>query len=135
MAKFHTYSFGNIMLIARQKPDATNVARPASNLARRGIATRLTQRTKRAVKGTDVTSVNAPKPERVCRGCGATTRSGMHCPRCGREVSREKLIELAKSGRVAALNPESRKKHSETQRRHEAAKAGLAFFPETRLAR
>src|SRR5450432_1701455 len=26
MAKFHTYSFGNIMLIARQKPAATNVA-------------------------------------------------------------------------------------------------------------
>ena len=26
MAKFHTYSFGNIMLIARQKPDATDVA-------------------------------------------------------------------------------------------------------------
>src|SRR5579863_1104021 len=26
MAKFHTYSFGNIMLIARQKPDDTNVA-------------------------------------------------------------------------------------------------------------
>jgi hypothetical protein len=26
MAKFHTYSFGNIMLIARQKPDSTNVA-------------------------------------------------------------------------------------------------------------
>src|ERR1700752_3483251 len=26
MAKFHTYSFGNILLIARQKPEATNVA-------------------------------------------------------------------------------------------------------------
>ena len=26
IAKFHVYSFGNIMLIARQKPDATNVA-------------------------------------------------------------------------------------------------------------
>ena len=26
MARFHTYSFGNIMLIARQKPVATNVA-------------------------------------------------------------------------------------------------------------
>jgi hypothetical protein len=26
MAKFHNYSFGNVMLIARQKPDATNVA-------------------------------------------------------------------------------------------------------------
>jgi N-terminal domain of anti-restriction factor ArdC len=26
MAKFHTYSFGNTMLIARQRPDALNVA-------------------------------------------------------------------------------------------------------------
>ena len=26
MARFHTYSFGNVMLIARQKSDATNVA-------------------------------------------------------------------------------------------------------------
>jgi hypothetical protein len=26
IAKFHTYSFGNIMLIVRQKPSATNVA-------------------------------------------------------------------------------------------------------------
>jgi hypothetical protein len=26
MARFHNYSFGNVMLIARQKPDATNVA-------------------------------------------------------------------------------------------------------------
>jgi antirestriction protein ArdC len=26
MARFHTYSFGNVMLIARQKPEATNVA-------------------------------------------------------------------------------------------------------------
>src|SRR5258707_11760464 len=30
MARFHTYSFGNIMLIARQKPDATNVAGPST---------------------------------------------------------------------------------------------------------
>ena len=29
MAKFHTYSFGNVMLIARQKPDATNVRWPS----------------------------------------------------------------------------------------------------------
>jgi hypothetical protein len=26
MARFHTYSFGNVTLIARQKPNATNVA-------------------------------------------------------------------------------------------------------------
>jgi hypothetical protein len=35
MAKFHTYSFGYIMLIARQKPSASNVARsPHVELAR-----------------------------------------------------------------------------------------------------
>jgi hypothetical protein len=30
MAKFHTYSFGNIMLIARQKPDAIHQTNPRS---------------------------------------------------------------------------------------------------------
>ena len=100
----------------------SSISRPASSLSQRGLATRLTQRTKRAVKGTDIRPVDALKPETVCRGCGAATRRGKHCPKCGREVSREKLIELAKAGRVAARNPESRKKHSETQRRHEAAK-------------
>ena len=46
---------------------------------------------------------------------------GGTCPKCGREVSREKLVELAKIGRLAALSAKSRKKHSETQRRHRAA--------------
>jgi CRISPR-associated endonuclease Cas1 len=100
----------------------SSISRPTSSLSRRGIATRLTQRAKREVKGTDVPSVKAPKPEMVCRGCGVTTRRGQHCPKCGREVSKEKLIDLAKIGRLAARNPKSRKKHSETQRRHEAAK-------------
>lgn len=105
----------------------SSIPRPASTPHR--IATRLTQRTKRAVKGSDVPSVKAPKPERVCRGCGAATRRGRHCPKCGREVSREKLIELAKMGRMAARNPESRRKHSETQRRHEAAKRAWRSSP------
>jgi hypothetical protein len=26
MARFHSYSFGNLMLIARQRPDASNIA-------------------------------------------------------------------------------------------------------------
>jgi len=37
-------------------------------------------------------------------------------------ISKEKLIELAKAGRMAAMRPEPRRKHSETQRRHEAEK-------------
>ena len=100
----------------------SSISRPTSSLARHGIATRLTQRNKRAVMGTNIPPVRTPKLDSVCRGCGAHTRRGRHCPKCGREVSREKLIELAKTGRIAARNAESRKKHSETQRRHEAAK-------------
>jgi ribosomal protein L32 len=108
----------------------SSISKPASTPAPRLIATRLTQSRRRSVKGSEVPSVKAPKPESVCRGCGITTRRGTHCPRCGREVSREKLIELAKIGRVAALNPESRKKHSETQRRHEAAERAWRSSPQ-----
>ena len=48
---------------------------------------------------------------------------------CEREVSKAKLIGLAKVGRVAAKSPESRKKHSEKQRRHEAAKRAWRSAP------
>ena len=107
----------------------SSISRPTSSLARRGIATRLTQRTRRAVQGTDIPRVMAPKPDSVCRGCGAETQGGQHCPKCGHEVSKEKLIELAKIGRIVARNPKSRKKHSETQRRHEAAKRAWRSSP------
>jgi len=107
----------------------SSISRPTSSLARRGIATRLTQRTRRAVQGTDIPGVMAPKPDSVCRGCGAATQGGQHCPKCGHEVSKEKLIELAKIGRIDARNPKSRKKHSETQRRHEAAKRAWRSSP------
>jgi ribosomal protein L32 len=88
------------------------------------LPTRLTQRRRSAGRGNNfiADATPAPHPKNVCPGCGATTRLGRHCPRCGREISKEKLIELAKAGRAAALSVESRRKHSETQRRHEAAK-------------
>src|ERR1700676_3710867 len=60
-------------------------------------------------------------PRKIGPGCGATTHGGRHCPTCGREMSREELIESAKVGRVAAQSPKSQKKRSETQRRHRAA--------------
>jgi CRISPR-associated protein Cas1 len=125
-------TWGRLMApVAEYVAQATwsSISRPTSSLAQRELATRLTQRTKRAVKGADIPSVKPPKPDKVCRGCGAATLRGMHCPKCGREVSRVKLIELAKAGRVAARNPESRKKHSETQRRHEAAKRAWRSSP------
>jgi CRISPR-associated endonuclease Cas1 len=107
----------------------SSMSKPASTPARRLIATRLTQSRKRSAKGTDVPAVKVPKPDGVCRGCGTATRKGKYCPKCGREVSGEKLIELGRIGRVAALNQASRKKHSETQQRHEAAKRAWRSSP------
>ncbi len=94
----------------------------APELARQRIATRLTQSRRRSVKGSEVPSVKIPKPDRVCRGCGATTRQGQHCPKCGREISGKKLTELAKIGRAAAQSPQAQKRRSATKRRHELAR-------------
>src|SRR5215471_7799645 len=64
-------------------------------------------------------------------GCGATTRLGRNCPKCGRDISRVKLIELAKVGRIAAQRPEARRKHSEKLRPHHAAKRTWQSAPKT----
>jgi CRISPR-associated endonuclease Cas1 len=95
------------------------------------LPTRLTQRRRVEGRGREfiLNATPAPLPETICHDCGATTRRGRNCPKCGREISKEKLIELAKLGRVAAQNPESRKRHSETQRRHEAAKRAWRSSP------
>jgi CRISPR-associated endonuclease Cas1 len=87
------------------------------------VPTRLTQRRRSEGRGNEyvLDTAPAPHPKNVCRGCGTTTLGGRHCPKCGRDVSREKLIELAKIGRQAALSPKSRRKHSESQRRHRTA--------------
>jgi ribosomal protein L32 len=63
----------------------SSICKPPSTSTRRLVATRLTQSRKRLVKGTGVPSVKAPKPDGVCRGCGSATRSGRHCPKCGRD--------------------------------------------------
>jgi CRISPR-associated endonuclease Cas1 len=86
--------------------------------------TPLTQRRRSEGRGKQFVpdATPAPHPVKVCAGCGTTTHGGRHCHKCGREICRGKLIELAKLGRVAARSLEVRKKLSETQRRHEAAK-------------
>jgi CRISPR-associated endonuclease Cas1 len=93
--------------------------------------TRLTQRRRSEGRGKEFIpeTTPAPYPQKICPGCGTTTRRGRLCPSCGREISKEKLVELAKIGRVAARSPESRRKHSETQRRHEAAKRAWRTSP------
>jgi CRISPR-associated endonuclease Cas1 len=87
------------------------------------LPTRLTQRLKSEGRGNEFKiDIALPSyPKKICLGCGATTRGGRHCPSCGREVSREELIESAMIGRVVAQSPKSQERRSETQRRHRAA--------------
>jgi len=96
----------------------------------RGLSTPLTQAHRRKAKSTSPPDLKMPKIGHICHGCGTRTRVGRNCPKCGREIWRNKLIELAKAGRVAALLPEARRKHSETLRRHHAAKRKWRSVPQ-----
>jgi CRISPR-associated endonuclease Cas1 len=96
----------------------SSTSKPASTLARQLIATRLTQRRKRSVKGSAVPSVKAPKPDSVCRGCGKIVRIGRrHCQRCAVAVTNENFD----AGRKNAQQLEFLVKRSVTQRRHKQA--------------
>ena len=100
----------------------SSIRKPSSGY--RSLPTPLTQRRRTEGRGKKFVFdlETAPHPSNVCGVCGAATRRGQHCPKCGRERSGQKLTELAKQGRVAALSSGSQAKRSETQRRHEAAK-------------
>ena len=81
----------------------SSISRPTSGLARRVLATRLTQRTRRAVKGSEVTTSKNPKPEHVCTDCGVPiTARRSHCPNCSIEIATERLEHVAQVGRIAA---------------------------------
>ena len=98
------------------------ISKPASSLAQRGIATRLTQRNKREVTGSNVPEVKQPKPEHVCSGCGKPIRAERnHCANCAIDGATERLVNAAKIGRVAARSPEARAKHTASRRRHAEA--------------
>jgi CRISPR-associated endonuclease Cas1 len=100
----------------------SSISKPASTPARRLIATRLTQRNKREVKGSDAPGVKRPKPEHVCNGCGKTLeRRSDHCADCAVGGATEQLVSAAKLGRIAARSPEARAKHAASRRRHAQA--------------
>jgi CRISPR-associated protein Cas1 len=71
--------------------------RPAPAVARKLIATRLTQRNKREVKGSDAPRVKQPKPDHVCSGCGKSIRAERsHCANCAIDGATERLIDAAR---------------------------------------
>ncbi len=101
----------------------SSISRRSSTFAPQRVATRLTQRTKREVKGSDVPPVKLPKPERVCRGCGtAVQRDSMNCAKCDVDIATKRLGEVAKVGRVAGHTPEAIAKESATHRKHGEAR-------------
>ncbi len=102
----------------------SSVSKPTSTskLARQLVATRLTQRNKREVKGSDVPRVKRPTPEHVCLGCGKSIRpERTHCADCAIGGATERLVNAARIGRVAARSPEARAKHVASRRRHAQA--------------
>ena len=98
---------------------------PSTSQGRRFVATRLTQRTKREVKGSEVPDPPLPKVERVCRGCGERVRGdSTHCADCAAEIRDKHFLNVAKIGRVAGHTPEAIAKEAATHRKHAEARAG-----------
>jgi CRISPR-associated endonuclease Cas1 len=97
----------------------------------RRLSTPLTQQHRREAKGrVQPSKVFAPRPERVCRGCGAvlSKNNANYCVLCGVDVSQSNMIELAQRGRAAFMKSEkSRARLSASQKRqHEARRGWLA---------
>jgi CRISPR-associated endonuclease Cas1 len=93
--------------------------------ARRGkTPTRLTQRHRRESKGASLPTVEAPNPERLCRGCGKSIRPGRSdCGKCSVESATKRLVEAARVGRTAGHTPEALAKEGKRQRQHATARS------------
>jgi CRISPR-associated endonuclease Cas1 len=90
-----------------------------------GPATRLTQRHRREAKAgmSAMPTKPAPRPQAICRICGATIARGRsYCASCVTTVSKQNLVEVARSGRVAAQRPEAQARRSATKRRHDISR-------------
>ena len=96
----------------------------STSQGRRFVATRLTQRTKREVKGSDVPHTPLPKVERVCRGCGKPVQGdSINCKECDVVIARDRLIEVARAGRIAGHSPEALAREAATHRKHAQSRA------------
>ena len=86
--------------------------------------TLLTQRHKREAKGAQPLPRlgSSPTVPRLCRGCGKSIRpEHVHCAVCAAEGAKERMIQVAKVGRLVSHNPEARARQSATRGRHARA--------------
>jgi CRISPR-associated endonuclease Cas1 len=91
----------------------------------RKLSTPLTQQHRRAAKGrAPLPKVSAPKPERLCRGCGKRIEGdSKHCKKCDVQIATERMVNIARVGRVAGHTPEAIAKEAATHRKHAQARA------------
>jgi CRISPR-associated endonuclease Cas1 len=95
---------------------------------RSSFPTRLTQQHRREAKsGLPVSTIPIPKPDRVCRGCGKSIRTGRSdCGKCAIDNATKRLVEAARIGRVAGHTPGALAKEAESQRQHAKARSSWA---------
>jgi CRISPR-associated endonuclease Cas1 len=88
------------------------------------ITTRLTQSNKRKEKDQAPSPTTpASRPENACLACGQVIASdSSRCVSCTVEVSRERLIEVARQGRTASRTAHARARVGATQRRQHKAR-------------
>jgi CRISPR-associated endonuclease Cas1 len=98
------------------------------------IATRLTQRHRREAKGRPLLlTVEAARPDHLCRGCGKTIEAGRnHCADCAIDGATKRLADAARLGRQAGHSPEALAKEGQTQQQH--AKARSSWNPSSQPA-
>jgi CRISPR-associated endonuclease Cas1 len=96
----------------------SSISKRVSRVARQRIATRLTQRNKREVKGSDVSEVSRLKPEHGCSDCGLKIPSWTKlCSKCAREATPKNF----RAGRKMARRPDHLAKRADTMRSHRLA--------------
>jgi CRISPR-associated endonuclease Cas1 len=119
--------------VAQALSSSVSKSASPSKATQRIVATRLTQRNKREVKGSAVPPVRVPKPERVCRGCGKGLQGdSVHCKKCDLQIATRRLVEVAQAGRIAGHTSEAIAKEAATHRKHAQARA--AWNPATQPA-
>jgi hypothetical protein len=89
--------------------------------------TRLTQRHKREAKGAPSLPVpsKTPQPQNVCQGCGSHIRAGKkYCVNCAVATSTNRLLDVARRGRIISVSPEVNARRAEKTRGHNLARWG-----------
>jgi CRISPR-associated endonuclease Cas1 len=101
-----------------------HAGRTSRALSPGGFKTPLTQAHRREAKGAPAPKLKMPKTEHICRGCGKPIKKEhADCGSCAVGSATGRLVNVARSGRIAAQSPEARAKHAESERRHALARS------------